>query len=329
MKAQPRTYEDGGQETGGKSHTDDQNAYDSAWPDRYIHTIELHYTYLTAVPSWDVPNGDATIVNMKLFFSDGYDTGTWYGCFNGRDLPSSDCDMWCCPILPSENTTRITVTRDSTYKLVGAELGSVENGYFGYIQATFEYAKSAMWTNVNNNKTFSSNNLTTGQRLQANQALWSDSRLSKLLLSKDGNLAIYNMYDSKTWETKTRCDEDAAFLDMQPDGNLVLYCHDTNTAIWASDTDDGEDLCRVAVIENTGAWTSHCRSKKGAFLAFLPLQAGFQSLLNPAGALTIYSVPDLAGVWSSSSPIPVGFGGSNLTSPHSLQPGQRLVQSLG
>ena len=300
----------------------------------YIHTIQLHFE---DVVDTSVKRGGAEIVNMKLFFSDGYstgnycpkpltlnpgspgspvvtfcpffgcrspykvthnrkrtlirirlpgnegyNTGTSYGCFNRDDLPYPDCTetRTCCPILPGPYTATVTVSQDPSYKLVGAALGSVYNSghhYFGYINATFQYAKSSLWSKVN--KTFSHNNLTTGQRLKANEALWSYNGLNKLLLSQHGNLAIYDMYDAVTWQTRTTCDDkDGAFLLLQPDGNLVLYCGDTTNALWASNTDVVSmevGICQVAAIENTGA-------------------------------LTIYRIPDLAGVWTSSGPIPVG-----------------------
>ena len=187
----------------------------------------------------------------------------------------------------------MTVTGDSTYKLVGATLGTINLQGFGYINATFQWVQSMAWSNVS--RVSSSNNLTTGQRLQAGQALWSYNSLNKLLLSSSGNLATYNMYDKVSWQTKTSCAEGEAYLELQPDGNLVLYCGENN-ALWASNTDHGEMLCRVAAIENTGA-------------------------------LTIYTLPDLKGIWTSRGQVPVGFGNSSLASPQSLEPGQRLVAS--
>ncbi|CAE7946300.1 dfa [Symbiodinium sp. KB8] len=274
------TYDDGRSETSKSLSfteiTEGGNCEDLAYPDRYIHTIELHF--IDGSDGW----AEAQVVNMKLFFSDGYDTGNWYGCF-------SQCYFYT----PSQYTQKVTVTGDSTYKLVGATLGTINLQGFGYINATFQWVQSMAWSNVS--RVSSSNNLTTGQRLQAGQALWSYNSLNKLLLSSSGNLATYNMYDKVSWQTKTSCAEGEAYLELQPDGNLVLYCGENN-ALWASNTDHGEMLCRVAAIENTGA-------------------------------LTIYTLPDLKGIWTSRGQVPVGFGNSSLASPQSLEPGQRLVAS--
>ncbi|CAE7669441.1 unnamed protein product [Symbiodinium sp. CCMP2592] len=279
------TYDDGREETSGKtSITKGSNCGDWAYPDRYIHTIELHFIEQT-----DPYKADSQVVNMKLFFSDGYNTGNYYGCFTVGDNPYGQCMAGS----PSEYTQKVTVTGDSTYKLVGATLGEIPSKGFGYINATFQWVQSMSWSNVS--KVNSSNNLTTGQRLQAGQSLWSYNSLYKLMLSSSGNLAIYNMYDSVSWQTNTACTENKAYLEMQPDGNLVLYCGENNP-ILAANTDHGQMLCRVAAIENTGA-------------------------------LTIYTLPDLKGIWTSKSQVPVGFGNSSLASPQSLQPGQRLVAS--
>ena len=76
----PRTYDDGRSETSKSLSfteiTEGGNCEDLAYPDRYIHTIELHF--IDGSDGW----AEAQVVNMKLFFSDGYDTGNWYGCFS-------------------------------------------------------------------------------------------------------------------------------------------------------------------------------------------------------------------------------------------------------
>ncbi|CAE7502513.1 dfa [Symbiodinium necroappetens] len=179
------TYDDGREETSGvTSNTKGSNCEDWAYPDRYIHTIELHF--IDGSDSW----ADSQVVNMKLFFSDGYNTGNWYGCFPPDPNPYAQCISGP----PSQYTQTVTVTGDSTYKLVGAALGEIQGKGFAYINATFQWVQSMAWSNVS--RVSSSNNLTTGQRLQAGQALWSYNSLNKLLLSSSGNLATYNMYDN-------------------------------------------------------------------------------------------------------------------------------------
>ena len=67
-------------------------------------------------------------------------------------------------------------------------------------------------------------------------------------MEETGNVAIYNLYDRKTWETDTagQCTDDTPFLTLQEDGNLVLYCGTTTQAIWATGTEDTV-LVRCAV----------------------------------------------------------------------------------
>jgi len=78
------TYDDGREETSA-SVTRGSNCEDPAYPDRYIHTIELHF--MDGSDGW----ADTFVINMKLFFSDGYNTGNWYGCFPPDPNPYAQC----------------------------------------------------------------------------------------------------------------------------------------------------------------------------------------------------------------------------------------------
>lgn len=266
-------FSDGGEERGGSSTGGTENSYDLA--DKYITAVTMHFRD----PSSFYPSGE--VVKMSLSFSDGSSTGI----LGGKS-----------PVIVANPVgMTATVSDDASYKMVGAKLGSSKDGYFGYLEATFQFVELDLWQSV---ASAVSSNLTTGDTLEKNQALQSPNGQYKLLVEETGNVAIYNLYDRKTWETDTagQCTDDTPFLTLQEDGNLVLYCGTTTQAIWATGTEDtARQHCRVAALEVTGYFS-------------------------------LYNVPDLAGVWSSSGKIPVGFGRSNLTSPHVLFPGMRLVQ---
>jgi len=266
-------FSDGGEERGGSSTGGQENSYGLS--DKYITAVTMYFRD----PSSFYPSGE--VVEMSLSFSDGTSTGILGG--------------YSPTIVANPVGMTATVADDASYKMVGATLGSSKDGYFGYLEATFQFVELDLWQAV---ESAASSNLTTGDRLEKNQALQSPNGQYKLLVEETGNVAIYNIYDRKTWETDTggQCTDDTPFLTLQEDGNLVLYCGNTTQAIWATGTEDTtRQHCRVAALEVTGYFS-------------------------------LYNVPDLTGVWSSSGTIPVGFGRSNLTSPDVLFPGMRLVQ---
>ena len=108
-----RTYDDGREETSGKtSITKGSNCEDSAYPDRYIHTIELHFIEWSNPSYW----ADSQVANMKLFFSDGYNTGKYYGCFKVGDNPYGQC--MAGP--PSQHTQKAGVLKIRETKFSGS-----------------------------------------------------------------------------------------------------------------------------------------------------------------------------------------------------------------
>lgn len=90
------------------------------------------------------------------------------------------------------------------------------------------------------------NTLSVGQELRVNQGLVSKDGRYSLDLQGDGNLVIYRRKDGfPIWATNTNA---GAFLSMQGDGNLVLYGSD-GSPFWASDTFTPGS---VAVLTNDG-----------------------------------------------------------------------------
>ena len=105
------------------------------------------------------------------------------------------------------------------------------------------------------------------------------------------------LFDRATWNSDTtgKCSDATPKLVFQSDGNLVLYCG--SKALWDSGTvATHPGLCRALFMQNDGL-------------------------------LAMYNARNQSGVWASDGSIPMGFGSSNLTSPHSLAVGEHIVQS--
>jgi hypothetical protein len=122
-------------------------------------------------------------------------------------------------------------------------------------------------------------------------------QVPRFVLQEDANLVIYDLFDEVKWtsDTAKECDDASSLqLRFENDGNLVFYCGEE--VLWQTQTDAAVPICRVVAMQNDGA-------------------------------LAMYNVGNQSGVWSSTKSIPLGFGPSNLTSPHSLTVGMRLVQS--
>ena len=78
--------------------------------------------------------------------------------------------------------------------------------------------------------------LRTGEKLTVGQSLRSRGDRFRLDLHEDGMLAVIRTDNDKhRWATDT-AGKEAAYLEMQEDGNLVLYARD-GTPLWATDTD--------------------------------------------------------------------------------------------
>ena len=122
-------------------------------------------------------------------------------------------------------------------------------------------------------------------------------QVPRFVLQEDANLVIYDLFDEVKWtsDTAKECgDASSLQLRFENDGNLVLYCGEE--VLWQTQTDAAVPICRVVAMQNDGA-------------------------------LAMYNVGISRAFWSSTKSIPLGFGPSNLTSPHSLTVGMRLVQS--
>lgn len=79
--------------------------------------------------------------------------------------------------------------------------------------------------------------LTSGQKLNPGDTLYSPSGQYRLTLQHDGNLVLYGSKDDSnaTWSTGVH-PQGVSFLILQSDGNLVLYAPDGKTAIWSPNT---------------------------------------------------------------------------------------------
>jgi hypothetical protein len=89
--------------------------------------------------------------------------------------------------------------------------------------------------------------LTTGQRLTAGQYLWSRLDNHRLIMQGDGNLVQYEK-GVAVWASNTQGNP-GAFVQMQTDGNLVVYRAD-GAALWSTRT-HGTDA-RLFAVQNDG-----------------------------------------------------------------------------
>ncbi|MGK5674309.1 LamG-like jellyroll fold domain-containing protein [Micromonospora sp. URMC 106] len=89
--------------------------------------------------------------------------------------------------------------------------------------------------------------LTTGQRLTAGQYLWSRLDNHRLIMQGDGNLVQYDK-GVAVWASNTQGNP-GAFVQMQTDGNLVIYRAD-GAALWSTRT-HGTDA-RLLAVQNDG-----------------------------------------------------------------------------
>jgi uncharacterized protein YkwD len=77
--------------------------------------------------------------------------------------------------------------------------------------------------------------LFSGQCLQPGQSLQSDNQLHTLIMQTDGNVVLYNQQNQPLWSTNTGGLITPRDFAMQPDGNLVLYDADGYPK-WTSET---------------------------------------------------------------------------------------------
>lgn len=91
---------------------------------------------------------------------------------------------------------------------------------------------------------FGRSTLQPGQSLEPGQGLMSPQKKYAFVMQSDGNLCLYKL--TKNSEDAVKCtmtidgENKGARLDMQQDGNLVLY-NAGGTAIWSSDTYRGDN----------------------------------------------------------------------------------------
>lgn len=81
--------------------------------------------------------------------------------------------------------------------------------------------------------------LNEGHRLNLGQSLWSTNGRCELALQPDGNLVIYRdgrSPENVVWSPYV-ANQGGHFLEMEGDGNLVLYKSDGRTDVWDSETD--------------------------------------------------------------------------------------------
>jgi hypothetical protein len=79
-----------------------------------------------------------------------------------------------------------------------------------------------------------SNTLYEGSKLSKNQKIYSDNKEFYLTLLNDGNLAVFNKDNIKTWTTNMTSGT-GTYLKLSSDGNLAVYCANNNI-VWQSKT---------------------------------------------------------------------------------------------
>lgn len=96
--------------------------------------------------------------------------------------------------------------------------------------------------------------------LDAGQQLWSPNSEYMLEMQSDGNLVLYRMSDSKPlWSTGTQ-KKGGKRIGMQDDGNLVLYTDD-GKPVWASGTDHKAGTLGVfAQLQDDGNFVIYARN---------------------------------------------------------------------
>ncbi|CAE7801818.1 dfa [Symbiodinium sp. CCMP2592] len=138
-------FSDGGEARGGSSSGGQENSYDLS--DKYITAVTMYFRK----PSTEFAHS-GEVVKMSLDFSDGTSTGILGGYYD--QVAANPVGMTA------------TVADDASYKMVGAKLGRSMDGYFGYLEATFQFVEVDLWQVA---ESAAISNLTTGDRLEKNQ----------------------------------------------------------------------------------------------------------------------------------------------------------------
>lgn len=79
-----------------------------------------------------------------------------------------------------------------------------------------------------------SSDLPVGERLEIGNELHSPNGIYQLQLNNDGNLVLYEGDDGNALWSSNTANEAVAYAILQHDGNLVLYAEDEETAFWDS-----------------------------------------------------------------------------------------------
>jgi hypothetical protein len=95
---------------------------------------------------------------------------------------------------------------------------------------------------------FTKRSLRAGEKLRCDESLRSRNRRYETKMQDDGNLVTYG--HTRPDATNTDGTGEAAYLDMQWDGNVVLYWRDGDHPLGATNTDGGSG--RRLVLRNDG-----------------------------------------------------------------------------
>ena len=120
---------------------------------------------------------------------------------------------------------------------------------------------------VRSSTSSSGDTLSRGDSLHAGDKLWASNKAVHLDVQDDGNMVLYEDSVGVRWASNSHGDASSQ-LYMQGDGNLVLYSN--NKVLWASNTNKGAKLvvqadCNVVLYndDNSVGWasnTSPCKS---------------------------------------------------------------------
>jgi hypothetical protein len=125
---------------------------------------------------------------------------------------------------------------------------------------------TATWdTATYNQGTCSGNVITQKGSITSGQSIATSGREYRLVLQTDGNLVLYNCWDTALWASNTNNSTASRVLTMQEDGNLVMY--QNNVAKWASGTNGKGYGPYYLIIQDNGNLVIYGRKTEGAIWA--------------------------------------------------------------